>query len=157
MRATGKRVRKAWEVRIRNWHGCPPSTFYAPTQGKARYQAYLSAGDVCEGIRIVDFIVRRASWKDICLPERDPRADAMTDEEQHCLLHAYGADMIDPTKAGYRDYFYTSRDNPTLVSLWRQGLMEPMPGDKWGEGMTYFVMTRAGKDVALSLVPEYGR
>jgi len=35
--------------------------------------------------------------------------------------------------------------------------MHPLDGDKWGDGMTYFVLTDAGKHVALSMVPEYHR
>ena len=149
------RLRKAWQVSIRNWPQCPSSTFYASTQGKARYQAWLSAFDPFPDIRIVDFIVRRAPWLDIRLPVMDERAVTLSDEERHCLLHAYGANTVDPTTAGYRDYFYTRRDNPTLISLYHHGLVKPMEGDSFGEGMTYFVLTPAGKHVSLSLTPEY--
>ncbi len=153
---TTHRVRKAWQVSLRNFCEASPRIHYASTQGKARYQAYLQAVDVLSDLRIVDLIVRRAPWADVKLPTQDPRADNLTEDEKHCLLHAFGANGGDPTKAGYRDYFYTRRDDPPLVSLNRHGLMSPMDGNKFGEGMTYFVLTQDGKQVALSLTPEYG-
>ena len=89
------------------------------------------------------------------LPYPAPVTDLLDDDARHCLLHSFGADQGDPIKAGYRDYFYTRRDDPPLVRLTELGLMKPMTGDKWGENMTYFVLTAAGKHAALSLVPEY--
>jgi hypothetical protein len=99
-------------------------------------------------------VARRAPECDVILPERSPVADLLSKEEAHCLLHAFGGND-DPIKAGYRDYFYTSRDDPPLVALAERGLMKPMDGDQWGENMTYFVLTPDGKNVALSMVPEY--
>jgi hypothetical protein len=147
----GGRLRKAWRVRIKGYDSA--ETIFAPTAGKARVMAWrmVDNGD----IRIVDVVARRQPDYDVHLPVRDPIADVMSDDERDRLLHAFGADCGDPTKAGYRDYFYTHRDDPPLVSLTERGLMKPMPGDKWGENMTYFVLTTTGKRVALSLVPEY--
>lgn len=150
-KGTLPRVRKAWEVRVRGYD--QPCIYFAPTAGKARADAWRSLSDVSD-VRIVDVTARRAPWRDVRLPARDPLADQLTDDERHCLLHAFGGNG-DPIKAGNRDYFYTRRDDPPLVALASHGLMQPMEGDKWGEGMTYFVLTDAGKRVALSLVPEY--
>lgn len=148
-RTPAPRIRKAWEVRVLGYDD--PCIFFAPTAGKARMDAWRS---IDADIRVVDVFVRRAAEHDVPLPPRDPLADRLTDEERHCLLHAFGGNG-DPIKAGKRDYFYTRRDDPPLVGLVQHGLMKPMDGDKWGEGMTYFVLTDAGKHVALSMVPEY--
>lgn len=143
------RIRKAWEVRVRGYGD--PEFYFAPTAGKARVQAWHQMDSIR---RIVDITARRAPLRDVMLPARDPLADRLTDDERHCLLHAFGGND-DPIKAGKRDYFYTRRDDPPLVALAQHGLMKPMDGDQWGEGMTYFVLTQAGRHVALSLVPEY--
>ena len=147
------RLRKAWRVRVKEYDDA--SIIYAPTAGKARMSIWhsLDNGD----IRIVDIVAHRAPECDVTLPARDPVADHLSADETHCLLHAFGANCGDPTKAGYRDYFYTRRDDPPLVALAERGLITPMLGDKWGNGMTYFVLTEDGKRVALSLVPEYAR
>lgn len=144
------RLRKAWEVRVRGYDD--PVTYFAPTAGKARMQAWRDLD--APGHRIVDVTARRAPHLDVALPSRDPLVDRLTDEQRHCLLHAFGGND-DPIKAGRRDYFYTRRDDPPLVALAQRGLMKPIPGDQWGKGMTYFVLTDVGKRVALSMVPEY--
>ncbi len=146
------RLRKAWTVRVRGY--ADPATYFAPSAGKARVMAWREV-DI-DGLRIIDVTAKRAPHLDVILPARDPLADRLTDEERHCLLHAFGGNG-DPIKAGYRDHFYTRRDDPPLVALAGHGLMKPMPGEKWGEGMTYFVLTEEGKRVALSMVPEYRR
>jgi hypothetical protein len=79
-------------------------------------------------------------------------ADQLSGEQQNCLLHAFGGNCGDPTKAGYRDYFYTRRDDPHLLALTEKGLMEPSTG--WELEMSYFFLTEASKRVALSMVPE---
>ena len=144
------RLRKAWEVRVRGYDD--PATYFAPSASKARMQAWRDLD--APGHRIVDITARRAPHLDVVLPPRDSLADRLTDEQRHCLLHAFGGNG-DPMKAGIRDYFYTRRDDPHLVALAQHGLMKPMDGDQWGEGMTYFVLTDDGKRVALSMVPEY--
>lgn len=147
---TTGRLRKAWTVRVRGYDDS--ATYFAPTAGKARMQAWRDLD--APGHRIVDVTARRAPHLDVVLPPRDPLADRLSDDERHCLLHAFGGNG-DPIKAGKRDYFYTRRDDPPLVALAGHGLMSPMAGDQWGENMTYFVLTDAGKRVALSMVPEY--
>lgn len=145
------RLRKAWEVRVKHYDAA--EIVFAATAGKARSQVWHSLQDVT---RIVDITARRAPWRDVTLPVRHPLADKLTDNERHCLLHAFGGNG-DPINAGYRGYFYTRRDDPPLVWLTRYGLMAPMEGDRFGDGMTYFVLTDQGRHVALSLVPEYRR
>lgn len=144
------RIRKAWRVTVRGYDAS--EIVYAPTAGKARVIAWRSVdnGDV----RIVDVVARRDEGNDKLLPERSPIADLLSKDEAHCLLHAFGGNG-DPVKAGNRDYFYTRRDDPPLVSLAERGLMKPTPGEQWGENMTYFILTDEGKHVALSMVPEY--
>lgn len=146
------RIRKAWRVSAKDYDGS--SLIYAATAGKARMEIWRSAD--C-GLRVVDIIVRRAPESDVQLPDLDPIYETLTEEEIQCLMHAYGADNGDPTKAGYRDYFYTRRDDPPLVMLAEKGLMSPMKEDLFGKNMTYFVLTDVGKRVALSMTPEYSR
>jgi len=141
------RTRKAWRVTVKGYDAS--EIFYAPTAGQARGMAYRQV----DGVRIVDVVARRAEYADKILPDRSPLADLLSKEEAHCLLHAFGGSNLD--KAGYRDYFYTRRDDPPLVALAERGLMSPMPGDKFGENMTYFILTPQGKNVALSMTPEY--
>ena len=148
------RLRKAWRVTVRGYN--ETDIVYAPTRSKVCTDVWYHLSDVTE-TRFTDISARREPMRDVVLPARDPIADEMTEDERNCLLHSFGADQGDPVKAGYRDYFYTTRDDPPLVALAERGLMKPMAGDKWGEGMTYFVMTAEGKRVALSLVPEYRR
>ena len=150
---TPPRIRKAWRVTVRGFDSS--CVLFAATAGKARQAAWRSLD--ADGVRIIDVVARRMPSSDVELPARDPMVDMLSQDELHCLLHAFGADGGDPVKAGYRDYFYTRRDDPPLVALAGRGLMRPMDGDAWGEGMTYFVMTEQGKRVALSAVPEYGR
>lgn len=145
------RLRKAWMVTISCYDNF--EIVYAPSAAKARSETWRTLSD--GNIRLMDITVRRHSSADVHLPLPDPLADQLNDDERHCLLHAYGADCGNPYKAGYRDYFYTHRDDPPLVSLTKHDLMKPMDGDKWGENMTYFILTTKGKHVALSLVPEY--
>jgi hypothetical protein len=144
------RIRKAWRVTIKGYDNSEIE--YAPTAGKARVRAWHSVDN--SDIRIVDVVARRAPESDVILPPRSPVAGLLSAEEAHCLLHAFGGND-DPIKAGRRDYFYTRRDDPPLVALAERGLMAPTDGDKWGENMTYFILTEAGKHVALSMVPEY--
>jgi hypothetical protein len=144
------RLRKAWRVTIRGYDNA--DVFYAPSAGKARVQAWRSVDDA--SIRIVDVVASRLQERDVFLPVRSPVADQLSESERHCLLHAFGGNG-DPMRAGYRDHFYTQRDDPRLVALTERGLMEPIFGDKFEKNMTYFVLTERGKRVALSMVPEY--
>jgi len=138
-------------VRVKGYDGS--DTFYAATAAKARMEAWRTMDSIA---RIADISVSRDAAKDVHLPDRHQIADQLSNEEEHCLLHAFGGNG-DPIRAGYRDHFYTRRDDPPLVRLAELGLMDPMKGDKFGENMTYFVLTDLGKAVALSLVPEYRR
>lgn len=105
------RRRKAWRVSVKGYDHS--SIIHAPTAGKARMEVWYSVNDC--GVRIVDIMVRRAAESDVLLPPRSPIVDLMTKEEVGCLIHAFGGDS--PSHAGYRDYFYTSRDDPPLLSL----------------------------------------
>jgi len=146
----GFRLRKAWKV----WVGkCPSQTYFAPTAGKARVQALSDLSDCGGTYRLIDIRAVRAPHFDVKLPERHPLADDLSAEETHCLLHAYGAND-DPVKAGYRSYFSTSRNDPTLCSLTERGLMLPNKIAPT-EDDTYFHITMLGVLVASSLVPEY--
>ncbi|MDE2343672.1 MAG: hypothetical protein KGL63_09845 [Betaproteobacteria bacterium] len=150
---TNMRVRKAWRVTVRGYDHS--AVFHAATAAKARMQAWNSLSDVTSGVRIVDVVARRHPFEDHLLPPRDPVIDQLTAEELHCLLHSYGADYGDPVKAGYRDYYYAERTNPFMVGLTEKGLMSPMSGDVYGEGMTYFVLTDAGRHAVRSVIPLY--
>lgn len=151
MDAATPRMRKAWAVWV-PWSD-RSDIFYGPTASKVRAEAWRSLSDVSD-LRIIDLKVQRAAYRDQKLPARHPIADQLTKDELHCLLHAFGGNDC-PYRAGNRDYFYTTRDDPPLVGLTRHGLMKPMDGDQWGENMTYFVLTKLGKLVARSLVRTY--
>lgn len=144
------RLRKAWRVWVKGYD--KPELFFAPTRGRAIKEARRSTD---QQILWIEIRAIRSPDADIRLPMRHRLADEMNKEQMHCLLHSFGADSGNPYKAGYRDYFYTKRDDLELCALESLGLMNRMEGNKWGEGMTYFVMTPLGKQVALSLVPEY--
>ena len=145
------RIRKAWRVYIKRYDY--PEIVYAPTAGEARVQIWRRLDD---GVtRIIDVTARRAPECDVRLPPRSPIADQLSKDQLHCLLHAFGCGG-DVAKAGKRDYFYTRYDDPPLVALYERGLMSIITVDEaYGPGMAYFVLTQAGKDVALSCVPEY--
>lgn len=146
------RIRKAWRVTVKGFDG--DSVVFAPNAGKARMGTWYAIDR--GGVRIVDIVVRRAQEDDVALPNRSPVANDLSQEEAHCLLHAFGGNG-DPLRAGNRDYFYTHRSDPLLVSLVERGLMRPSGGDtKSGDDMIYFFLTQHGKDVAFSMVPEYG-
>jgi len=149
-RIEGFRLRKAWDVSIGEY---PGQTYFAPTAGKARVQALNDLSDCGGTYRLIDIRAVRARHFDVKLPERHPLADDLSAEETHCLLHAYGAND-DPVKAGYRSYFFTSRNDPTLCALTECGLMLPNKTAP-NEADTYFHMTELGVLVASSLVPEY--
>lgn len=147
------RLRKAWRVRVSGYDGS--DIWFAATAGRARSSAWSRMGDFAP-VRIVDIKVRREKSRDVELPDRHEIVDRLSYQELHCLMHAFGGNN-DPINAGYRDYFYTRKDDPNLVKLAEHGLMSPMAGDQFGPNMTYFVMTDLGKAVALSMVPEYPR
>lgn len=142
------RLRKAWQIRIK-WHDAT-DYFFGRTREMAKREAWRSVCDVLD-VRYIDISARRCPERDVVLPARDPVADLLSDEEGHCLLHAFGA-THSLYQAGYRDYFWTRRDDPPLVALVERGLMAPASGDP---KMTCFVLTDEGKRVALSMVPEY--
>lgn len=142
------RLRKAWRVSIEGYD--TSDIFYAPSAGKARMALWRRL-DHYESITRIR--VRRVRHLDKRLPVRDPTADTLSKDELHCLMHSFGG--YNPDRAGHRDYFYTYRDDKHLVGLSEKGLTKPMAGEQWGPGMTYFILTPKGKQVALSLVHTY--
>ena len=146
------RIRKAWRASVKGCDGV--DILYAPNAGKARYKMLLMTRDFDDEIKISDITVLRAQDHDVTLPERHPLAHQMTDKQIHCVLHAFGYDEYHPEKSGYRDHYYTGRKNPDLCAVEKLGIMKASSG--WEADMAYFRLTQLGKDVALSLVPEYG-
>lgn len=146
------RIRKAWRVSVKGYDGV--DILYAPNAGKARYKMLRMVGDCDDEIKISDITVLRAQDHDVTLPERHPLAHQMTDKQIHCVLHAFGYDEYNPEKSGYRDHYYTNRKNPDLCAIEKLGIMNTSSG--WEADTAYFRLTPLGKDVALSLVPEYG-
>lgn len=144
------RIRKAWRVQIKGFHAV--DIVFAPTAEKARYQTILGADGDPESS---DIIVHRAPECDVKLPQRHELADRLSAKQTASLLHAFGVDLYCPEKAGHRNYFCTNRNDQDLCALQNLGLMNPLKQDQWGDGITYFIMTELGKQVALSLVPEY--
>lgn len=150
----GCRLRKAWWVSSVHWDN--PEIEYAPTAPKARYRAWLAATE-CRDFPLADIAVRRAPEKDVMLPEPHPALADLTEDERHCLLHAFGGDTL---KAGHRDHFYTHQGDLPLVRLVEMGLMAMHPANEacFGErDMAFFHLTWMGRRVALSMVSTYPR
>ena len=152
------RLRKAWAVTVDDYDD-EPHIHFAPNAGKARMDAWRTLLDCGSSVRIIEIIARRAKAHDVLLPDRDPIADQLTAEQIHCLLHAFGGND-DPYKAGYRNHYYTNRDDPNLVALEKFGLMAVPTryeqGDLFDKNrLVYFLVTDKGEQVALSLIREY--
>ena len=146
------RKRKAWRVFVKGLDNS--DIFYAPTSRKACTKAYKSLYDY--DVKKCDISAVRAFLSDKLLPFRHEICDKLSDKETEALLHAFGANQGSVDKAGYRDYYYTYRDNEIMNSLMNFGLMKHIDiTDDYGEKMIYFVLTDFGKNVALSMVPEY--
>ena len=144
------RLRKSWRIFVKGYDN--PELFFAPTRGRAIKEARQSTS---QQILWRDVRAIRAPESDVRLPLRHQLADEMTKEQTHCLLHSFGANENNPYKAGWRDYFFTRRNDPDLCALERLGLMRPKGSALCEDGEVYFIMTDLGKQVALSLVPEY--
>lgn len=145
-----ERTRKAWTVRVAWWDGDYSCTLYGPSASKVRSKVHRDV----DGVTFADITVRRCQEHDITLPVPDEIALGLTPKERHALLHAHGSTCGDVMKAGFRDYFYTSANDPVLCSLAEKGLMR-RTGKGWGDESVYFVTTDAGKHCANSLTPEY--
>lgn len=145
-----ERIRKAWTVRVAWWDEDDSCTLYGPSASKVRSKVQRDV----DGVTFADITVRRCKERDITLPVPDEIALGLTPKERHALLHAHGSTCGDVMKAGFRDYFYTSANDPVLCSLVEKGLMR-RTGKGWGDESVYFVTTDAGKHCANSLTPEY--
>lgn len=143
------RIRKAWRVTIRGYDDS--DVFFAPTRQAARKAAYQCV----DSATWLDVSAVRCPEADVELPARHKLADELSAKEKDALLHSFGVTCGDVTKAGYRDYFYTSRDDEVLCALTDRGLMKPSDGDRFGENMTYFIGTDLGREVAMSMCPRY--
>jgi hypothetical protein len=147
------RIRKAWFVKARDYDD--GDTVFAPSGGKARYQLLLRLRDIDAEATFADIVAQRARWADVHLPAPAPIVSELTDQERRALLHSFGFNSHHPEKAGYRNHYCTTPDDPVLVSLSKRGLMKPMGQGTAGRGLVYFLLTDVGRDVALSMVPEY--
>lgn len=155
------RRRKAWAVRSRHHEvHDPDDIYYAPTRAKARAMVIDGVRDSwdCAWLEAARQIlsVRRASDRDVLLPQRHPLADTLSIEHLHIVTHAYGGTGA---KAGYRDHFYTTSNDPDLLALTEAGLFErgrEMPARlSGGSPHTYFHLTELGRAVAASLTDTY--
>jgi len=144
------RLRKAWCVLVEGYDG--EEIEYGPNAGKVRARVRRMFD---RKVSFADITVRREKSKDVRLPIPDEVALGLTDNERDALLHAHGATCGNVLKAGYRDHFYTSRDDETLCSLERKGLMRVPQEPSLDDRYVYFLTTDAGKRVADSLTPEY--
>lgn len=145
-----ERIRKAWTVSVAWWDDGHSCTLYGPSASKVCSKVHRDV----DGATFADITVRRCKKKDIILPAPDEIALGLTPKERDALLHAHGSTCGDVMKAGFRDYFYTSANDPVLCSLAEKGLMRST-GKGWGNESVYFVTTDAGKRCANSLTPEY--
>ncbi|GAN86369.1 hypothetical protein [Komagataeibacter intermedius] len=145
------RLRKAWRVTVEGYDG--EGIYFAHTAGRARMMCWR--GMDCERGRIIEIHARRWREKDQVLPHRDPIADTLSKEEMRCLLHAFGLNEYEPWKAGYRDHYFTSSKDKTMLGLVDRGLMHPGKAPCWEDTNVYFRLTELGRHVALSLTPLY--
>lgn len=155
------RVRLAWAIRTTS-HGISdaPDIRFAPTRGKARASIISDMRDAwnCDWIDAAKEItsIRRAHERDIILPRRHHLARILKPEVLDIVVHAYGGRGV---KAGYRDYFFTSNDDPDLRALVDAGLFrigQTYPRERNpDQAMTYFHLTDLGRLVAAGEQPAY--
>ena len=145
-----ERIRKAWLCTASDYG---VETFFAPSAGKARTMALRVLQGLFDDVGYKDIHVRRAPGLDVKLPAPDPMLEQLSEQERHDLLHAIGGDQSDPTKAGYRSYFYTRDADPIWSRMVDLGLAYRYRQDP--SGNTSFVLTDRGEEVAMSMVPEY--
>lgn len=148
------RLRKAWRVRSpwqESWQG---EIIFSPTASKARYQGYLSASEHDDDLKIIDMRATRAPFDDVTLPDRHELANSISPKALECLLHATGANEPWRAPSGNRNYFYTSANDPQMIELMQQGLMENTKRG-WEAGHVYFRATALGLTVAKSCEPLY--
>lgn len=148
---TDFRLRKAWMVHVDGYDA--PEIEFGPNAGKIRrrVQLYFDHDVAFSAIH-----VRRCQSADVQLPVPDALALSLSIQERDALLHAHGSTCGDVNKAGYRDYFFTRRDDLTLCALETKGLMRAAGQSALAEaGDVYFITTDDGKRVADSLTPEY--
>ncbi|MBO1362061.1 hypothetical protein J2D73_19965 [Acetobacter sacchari] len=147
------RIRKAWRVSVEDYD--VDSCYFAPNAGKARMACWRQM-DRERGM-IIHIKARRWREKDQELPERNPIADTLSEKETSSILHAFGFNEYEPWRSGYRDHYFTSANNETMLSLVEKGLMHSGKPPCWKDTNVYFHLTDLGKNVALSLVPEYAQ
>jgi hypothetical protein len=144
------RIRKAWSVSC--VHFDESDIVYAPNAGKARVQVWRNS----ESTKITDWRVVRSRCNDDHLPAPDPLATLLTNKERDALMHSYGLNEFHPERSGWRDHYCTDWFDTTLNGLVGYGLTRRqysrlIPSDK-----CLFILTKRGRAVAASLVPEYG-
>jgi hypothetical protein len=155
------RKRLAWAIRTTRHDIIDPDDIYfAPTRSKARARLIADLiGDsdlsFAQAAREVRYVVR-APHRDVALPPRHPLAEQIGQALLDNVVHAYGGKSL---KAGYRDYFYTTTDDPELVRLVELGLFrmgKPVPFSfAGGKPHAYFTLTALGRLVAAGEQPEY--
>ncbi len=150
------RLRKAYSVTV---VGCGEQIVFAPTGSKARSQVISSVRDAWdisfrEALNVVRGSLRTPSC-DVVLPPRHPLASSLNPDILHCVVHAYGGVGL---RAGYRDHFYTSRDDWQMEAALYHGLFRVHRIDKgrYGEpDMIMYGLTDLGRNVARGEQPIY--
>ncbi len=156
-----RRIRKAWAIRTTSHEiGIPADIFFAPTRSKARAECIYLIQDSwgCTWLEAAEGItsIRRAPERDVHLPPRHSFARVLAPSMLDIVVHAYGGRGL---KAGYRDYFFTNRDDADLralvdVGLFSRGREYPREVNP-DQVMAYFHLTDLGRLVAAGEQPEY--
>lgn len=150
------RIRKAWLATVEGTLGSSP--IYAPHRSRAMSELYYQLGDVF-GWTFKEVLakarVHRAPWLDQTLKARHPLTDHLTPEILHCVVHAYGGTGL---KAGYRDHFYTSDQDPVMKAAYYHGLFTMYRVDKrlaCDRVSIMYELTDLGKNVAAGEAQHY--
>lgn len=145
------RIRKAYHYRADLDHTCT-GTIYAPSAAAARSDLYRRLAD-CWSLTFREFLEMRIFWtrrpsEDITLPDRHPLTADLAPDDLHVVTHAFGGTW---PKAGWRDHFFTSADDPQLTRLTALGLFVRGPildSRIYPSGSAYFTLTSLGRAVA---------
>lgn len=162
---TEMRQRKAWRVWF-TWQDSwtRQDVIYAPTGDKAKAELVRRARDTDYSTNHWGCVrARRWPEKDVFLPDLHPVAERLTPKQRHIVLHAFGGDRM---RTGFREHFVTHPGHLDLLKLaWEEGLFSG-PHNHPGDGRrsldgtpdsSCFLLTRLGKEVALSMVATYPR
>lgn len=149
-------VLKAFECKLRGFD--EPTVVYAATAGKARYSFLLGIADSYHDATFADVSARRASGRDMQMPDLPAVNDSLSDRDREIILNAYGGGShIRPEQWGYRDHQCVAPTDPTINRLRDLGLFRgPCGVDEHGNTPgwvgAFWYLTDDGKTLARALI-----